>query len=61
MYIQYEDQKHKMWLEGTSDTKPFKKKIMDHAKEKGFKASNIDIYFDYLQGIYRFTGEITTI
>ena len=56
MECEYRDRE--MWLEGTSDKKPFESDIIEHAKAKGFYLENIKIWFDTFQSFWRFNADL---
>jgi hypothetical protein len=58
MEYEYRDRYFEMWLEGTSDEKPFESDIIEHAKDKGFYLTNIEIWFDYFQSFWRFSANL---
>ena len=58
MEIDYRDRDWEMWVEGTSDIKPEKNEIIKQAKNKGYRLSDIDIWFDNMQGFWRFTANL---
>ena len=58
MYIEYRTQVHQMDIDGTSDDEPFACDIVDIVESNGFTLENLDIWFDQLQGFWRFNGDI---
>ena len=58
MQYEYRDRGWEMWLEGSSDEKPKKNEIINHAKNKGYMLKNIQIWFDNMQGFWRFQADI---
>jgi len=61
MYLEIRDQKHEMFAEGSADKKPTTHMILERIKERGFMASNIDIFYDKLQRFWRFTAKISIV
>ena len=47
-----------MDIDGTSDDEPFACDIVDIVESNGFTLENLDIWFDQLQGFWRFNGDI---
>ena len=58
MEYEYKDRDWEMWLGGTSDNEPNKKEIIEHAKGKGYKLNDIEIWFDNMQGFWRFSADL---
>ncbi len=58
MEYEYRDRDFEMWLEGTSDEKPFESDIIEDAKSKGFHLNNIEIWFDTFQSFWRFNADL---
>ncbi len=58
MFLEIRDQKHLMVAEGSDDNKIFIKDIVEVIKARGYKALNIKIWFDNLQGFWRFNSDI---
>ena len=52
------DQKHQMYAEGTSDIKPTAKDIELFLKHEGWDIYNLDIFFDSMQGFWRWNCDI---
>lgn len=52
------DQSHEMWAEGTSDTDPHASDIKTFLEEYGYEASNMDSWYDSLQGFWRWSCDI---
>lgn len=51
---------HLMDAEGTTDIEPTHKEISDFLKSKGFEAVNIGVWYDSLQGTWRWNCDINT-
>jgi len=58
MEYEYRIRDWEMWLEGTSDNEPNKEEIIIHAKSKGYKLNDIEIWFDNMQGFWRFSADL---
>ena len=58
MEYEYRTRSWEMWLEGTADNKPSEDTIISHAKAKGYSLSDISIWFDQLQGFWRFSADL---
>tara|TARA_R110000744_G_scaffold329836_1_gene435398 strand:+ start:937 stop:1125 length:189 start_codon:yes stop_codon:yes gene_type:complete len=58
MEYEYRIQEWEMWLEVTSDNKPCKEEIIKDAKIKGFELNNLDMWFDNMQGFWRFRADL---
>ena len=58
IFLEIRDQKHLMIAEGTANNKPLKHDIKIAIFKKGFVASNIEIFYDDFQGIWRFNADI---
>ena len=58
MEYEYRDRDWEMWLEGTSYNEPNKEEIIKHAKSKGYKLNGIEIWFDNMQGFWRFSADL---
>ncbi|NQY43937.1 MAG: hypothetical protein HRT87_11410 [Legionellales bacterium] len=58
MEYEYRDRDWEMWLEGTADNEPNKKEMIEHAKGKGYKLNDIEIWFDNMQGFWRFSADL---
>ena len=56
--VEYRSQQHEMLVEGTSDFKPTENEIMEHGAKKGFFVTDIEIWFDSMQGFWRWNGNI---
>ncbi len=56
--VEYLTQPHQMWCEGTTENEPTINDIVNHANEKGYIITDIDISFDSLQKIWRYNGNI---
>jgi len=52
------DQAHEMWAEGCGDVDPLRSDIIKLLEDEGFEAKNIDIWFDRMQYLYRWTCTI---
>ena len=59
MEFEYKLRSWEMHVEGTSDNEPNKDDIIKHAKGKGFDLENIEIWFDKMQGFWRFVADLT--
>ena len=59
--IEYRDQLHEMWVEGMSDEKPIDYDILRHASKRGYYVNNIDVWYDELQSIWRYIGNLEKI
>jgi len=59
MELEIRDQPHEMWAEGTSDLHPSLADIEVAINNRGYSASNIGITRDDMQGLWRFTADIT--
>jgi hypothetical protein len=46
-------QAHEMYAEGTSDTEPTKDEITELLSEESWEAYDIEIFYDNLQGFWR--------
>lgn len=53
-----EDSPHKMWAEGTSYDKPLKHDVNQMLNGMGFNYKNLNIFFDELQGFWRWSCDI---
>lgn len=49
---------HLMDAEGTSDSKPIKLDVKELIKQEGWIASNIEIFYDNMQGFWRWNCKI---
>ncbi len=58
MEIEYKAQSHEMIIEGTSNIEPFACDIADAVKDEGYELHNLEIWFDALQNIWKFHGDI---
>lgn len=58
LFISIRDQAHELWAEGSSETKLSTKEIFENIKNVGFLASNIDIFYDEMMSVWRFTADI---
>jgi hypothetical protein len=47
------DQKHLMDAEGCQDDKPSAREIVAALKTEGFRPRNLDIFYDRMQGLWR--------
>lgn len=56
--VEYRSQQHEMLVEGTSDFKPNENEIMEHGAKNGFFVTDIEIWFDSMQGFWRWNGNI---
>ena len=56
--LEIRDQEHLMDFEGSSDEKPTENEIIAIVFKRGYVAENIDIFYDNMQGFYRFRGEL---
>jgi len=56
--IEYRTQQHEMIVEGTCDDKPTLPEIMEHGAKNGFFVSDIEMWFDSMQGFWRFNGNL---
>jgi hypothetical protein len=61
MEYEYRLQEWEMWLEGTSDNKPNKDEIIKHAKSKGYKLNKLNMWFDNMQGFWRFGANLVNV
>lgn len=52
------NQKHQMYAEGDQHPQPTEPDIMFALKLEGYAASEIDMWFDHLQGFWRWTCKI---
>lgn len=52
------DQAHEMWAEGTSDEMPASSDIETLLKNEGYFASDIERWFDDMQGFWRWNCNI---
>jgi len=57
-YLEIRNQKHLMDFEGTSDKAPTEKEIVEAVAKRGYKAKEISVDYDSMQGFFRFGGEI---
>lgn len=55
------DQAHQMWAEGTSDDKPEINDIKILLKSENWNIYNIDIWYDTMQGFWRWNCNIIHI
>lgn len=53
------DQAHEMWAEGTSGLMPDIVDIESLLLGLGWKASNVEVWYDNMQGFYRWNCSIT--
>lgn len=58
IFLEIRDQKHLMFAEGSSDIEPTNVAIVSVIKKQGYAASNIKIFFDNFQSIWRFNADI---
>jgi len=58
MEYEYREREWEMWLEGTADNEPNKDEIIKHAKEKNYKLKNLQVWFDSMQGFWRFGADL---
>jgi hypothetical protein len=49
------------WIEGILDEKPKKNDIVKYCLDREFYCSNIKIWFDYMQQLWRFSSDIKQI
>lgn len=56
--VEYRSQQHEMLVEGTADFKPTENQIMEHGAKNGFFVTDIEIWFDNMQGFWRWNGNI---
>ena len=61
MDLEIRDQEHLMDAEGTSDDKLSEVEIVKEIKDRGYKALNIEIFYDDFQGFWRFSADIEKI
>ena len=52
------DQKHQMWAEGTSDVEPLEKDIKNLLGGEKWSSDKINIWFDNMQGFWRWNCNI---
>lgn len=52
------DQVHEMWAEGTGDIEPVTTDIETLLNNEGYQASNIEIWYDDMQGFWRWNCNI---
>lgn len=57
-YLEIQNQHHLMVAEGTSDKKPTKNKISQLIKKRGYIATEINIFYDTFQKLWRFNTKI---
>lgn len=55
------DQEHQMWAEGCQDDKPTENEIVAAVAMEGYYAENLDISFDTLQKLWRWSCDIRPI
>jgi hypothetical protein len=58
LYLEIRSQLHEMLFEGTHETRPKKTEIEKAVVDKGFVPFEYDIWFDSIQNIWRFSGQI---
>jgi len=61
IFLEIRNQQHEMWSEGTAEKKPTLSLITEEIKNRGYVASNIDIFYDDLMSIWRFSADIKNI
>lgn len=61
MFLEIRNQEHLMDAEGSADTKPSEEAIRIAIKNRGYIASNISIFLDCFQGMWRFNADIREI
>ena len=61
MEYEYRDSSHEMWLEGSSDVKPNKQEVIEHANKKGFKLEYFKCWLDTMQGFWRFSADLVIL
>lgn len=52
------NQKHQMYAEGSEDFLITESDIKDFLNNEGYVVSNIDIFYDNLQSVHRWTADI---
>ena len=58
MELEIRDRPSQMWAEGTSDIRPTLDDIFDKIEERGFNAWEVKVWFDHMQGFWRFSADI---
>jgi len=58
LLLEIESQKHKMFAEGTKDTKPTHVEIAGAINKRGFLVYNLEVFHDDMMGFWRFIGKI---
>ena len=58
-WLEIRDQVHLMDAEFSSDNKPTVEQLQKLIQEKGYKATNIDIWFDTMMNFWRASADIT--
>lgn len=53
-----EDQSHKMWAEGMEDDRPTDNEVYDYLWSKGYHSTDLDIWRDTSQHIWRWSASI---
>lgn len=56
--VEIRNQPHLMAAEGTDDKKPVGKEIVEYLLKRGYISNNIDIWFDNMQGFWRWNCDI---
>ena len=54
-------QPHEMYAEGTSDIIPIEFEIIEYLLDRKYAGSNIDIWFDNFQSVWRWSADIDNI
>ena len=55
------DQKHQMYAEGADDDEMEEIDIVDHLKEEGWRCVNISTWYDKMQGMWKWSADISPI
>jgi hypothetical protein len=55
---EFRTQKHLMDAEGTTDTEPSKEAVFNYVKSRGYYADAIDVWYDTMQHIWRWSCNI---
>lgn len=58
---EFRNQPHEMCVEGAEDDQMTEEDIIKYCADFGYKASEIDIWFDKMQGVWRWVCDIELI
>lgn len=59
--VEIRSQKHEMWAEGSFDEEPSVKEIKKYLESRGYTSSQIDVWYDKFQGLWKFDCNISPL